>query len=287
MSSLWMPSAKKFDLGDHGDCDPQYGAKAIAHITADRNASKLKPQEWVPFANLLEYFRNGGAAVAPHILWSPFTGDFAQFQPANSRSKSLRDLSGGIRTNRAGKVVIQIEAVFFPYCTYNGKTYAKLSDTPCKGWHELQDWVHSWGVPNTWPGGKPSTLSRDTFAGFASAAGWFGHSQVPENDHVDPGSWPSFIIDNPEPTKPKTIPAFPGSKYFYVGAYNNYVTEIDKNLVRLHFTKHNDGNGYQPGPRYTEYTKLNVSDFQKSRGWSGSGADGIVGPQTWHDLFAL
>jgi hypothetical protein len=89
MSSLWMPSAKKFDLGDHGDCDPQYGAKAIAHITADRNASKLKPQEWVPFANLLEYFRNGGAAVAPHILWSPFTGDFAQFQDSVPHSAIL------------------------------------------------------------------------------------------------------------------------------------------------------------------------------------------------------
>jgi hypothetical protein len=197
-------------------------------------------------------------------------------------------LSGGIRTNRAGKVVIQIEAVFFPYCSYKGETYAKLSDTPCKGWDELQDWVHSWGVPNTWPGGKPTSLSRDTYANFANASGWFGHSQVPENDHVDPGSWPSFIGSSTPPKQPaKSVPKFPGTQYFKVGAYNNYVTLVDKNLIRLRFNKHHDGNGYQAGPRYTEYTRQNVMAFQKSRGWSGSGADGYVGPKTWHDLFTL
>lgn len=291
MTELWLPSAEKHDLGhaSYGDCDPNYPAKAIAHITWDRNATASKPSDLVPFSNLVSYFTHGGKGVAPHILWDPFNGNFAQFLPANSRSFSVEDHSGGTRTNRAGRVVIQIEALFFPYCRYNGKVYAKLSDTPCKNWGILQDWVHSLGVPNVWPMGYPNGSSQRSEHTWETTGGWYGHSQVPENSHTDPISWPKFV--NTVPTKPthttKVIPPFPGRHYFVVGAYNKYVTEVDKNLVRLKFTKHNDGNGYQPGPRYTTYTRDNVKDFQHSRGWTGSDADGLVGPQTWHDLFAL
>lgn len=194
MAELWMPGATRLDVGDHAPCDVQYPAKAIAHITWDRNATAAKPADLVPFADLRGYFSGSGSALAPHILWDPFEGRFAQFYPADSRSKSVVDLAGGTRTNRAGKVVIQIEALFFPYCRYGGKVYASLADTPCKGWTELNAWVRSWGVLDTWPMGRPISFeSHRSESVWETRNGWYGHSQVPENDHQDPGSWPAFV----------------------------------------------------------------------------------------------
>lgn len=279
MSRLWMPGAQRADVGDHAPCDSQYPAKAIAHITWDRNATKAKPQDLVPFAKLKSYFTGGGRDLAPHILWDPFTGEFAQFYPANSRSKSVADKAGGTRTNRAGKVVLQIEALFFPYCRVDGKAYAKLADTPCKGWDKLNAWVRGWGVPDTWPMGRPVdfTPHRSEHV-WETQGGWYAHAHVPENDHQDPGSWPAFTGAAPAPA---TVPPFPGRDAFRLGRTHPAVTDLDHQLIRLGFTKHNDGDGYQAGPRFTEHTRLNVADFQRSKKELRGDADGYPGPLTW------
>lgn len=197
MPDLWMPGATRLDVGDHAPTDGG-PAKAIAHITWDRNATAAKPAVLVPYENLASYFgtNSAGKAAAPHILWDPFTGRFTQFVPVDSRSKSLVDTAGGTRTNRAGSVVIQVEALFFPYCQVGGKTYPRLVDTPCLGWDRLHAWVHSWGVPDVWPMGKPVDFtSHRNETVWETKAGWYGHSQVPENDHQDPGSWPGFTTE--------------------------------------------------------------------------------------------
>jgi hypothetical protein len=194
MPDLWMPGATRLDVGDHAPTDGGK-PKAIAHITWDDNGTAAKPIPLAPYEDLVSYFgRNpDGKKAAPHILWDPFTGRFTQFLPADSRSKSLADSAGGTRTNRAGSVVIQVETLFFPYCRWNGKTYARLVDTPCKGWAELLAWVRSWGVPDTWPMGRPVdfTAHRSEIV-WANQGGWYAHAHVPENDHQDPGSWPAF-----------------------------------------------------------------------------------------------
>lgn len=201
MPELWMPGATRADVGDHAPCDTQYPPKAIAHITWDRNSTAAKPIDLLPFADLKSYFSGSGRTLAPHILWSPFTGQFAQFYPADSRSKSVVDEPGGTRTNRAGKVVLQIEALFFPYCRYGGTVYASLADTPCKGWAELNAWVRSWGVPDVWPMGRPTdfTPHRDEHT-WETRGGWYAHAHVPENDHQDPGSWPMFTTQEDDMT---------------------------------------------------------------------------------------
>ena len=133
MAELWMPGATRLDIGDHAPTDGG-AAKAIAHITWDRNATAARPVDLVPYENLRAYFSESGKTVAPHVLWDPFTGRVTQFVPANSRSKSLVDLVGGTRTNRAGSVVLQIEALFFPYCRVGKSVYPRLADPPCMGW---------------------------------------------------------------------------------------------------------------------------------------------------------
>jgi hypothetical protein len=191
MPELWMPGAEQLDLGDHAPCDPAYPPKAIAHITWDKNATAAAPADLISFETLRSYFSGTGAGMAPHILWDPWTGRYVQFYPATSRSKSVVDQPGLTRTNRAGAVVIQIEALFFPYCRVNGVVYPRLVDTPCTGWPELHAWVKSWGVPDAWPGGRPESCTRDEHT-WETQGGWYPHAAVPENDHTDPLTWPAF-----------------------------------------------------------------------------------------------
>lgn len=238
MADLWMPGAEHLDIGDHAPLDGG-PAKAIAHITWDHNGTKAKPIDLVPFADLKSYFGSNatGRSKAPHILWSPFTGEVCQFVPANSRSKSVVDLSGGTRTNRAGSVVIQVEALFFPWCRYNGKVYEHLSDTPGKGWDALHAWIKSWGVPDAWPMGKPNgfTGNRDEHT-WETKAGWFGHNSVPENSHTDPGAWPAFPAPAKPPTttsKPAAYQPFPGVSWFSTGRKSPIVARMHDRLVAV------------------------------------------------------
>jgi hypothetical protein len=281
MADLWMPGAARADVGDHAPCDTQYPAKAIAHVTWDRSATAAKPQDLVPFVNLKNYFTGAGRGMAPHILWSPFTGEFAQFYPADSRSKSVVDLAGGTRTNRAGKVVIQIEALFFPYCrTPDGKVYATLADTPCKGWAELNAWVRSWGVPDAWPMGRPTdfTPHRSEHV-WETAGGWYGHSQVPENTHVDPGSWPAFAT--PAKPNPPTYEPFPGTSFFKAGRRSPIIKAMHARLVAVgcnHYLSSRDADVWGPGD------ERSYAAWQRKLGYTGSAADGIPGKTSWDKL---
>ncbi|PZH18751.1 endolysin [Streptomyces sp. NTH33] len=287
MPELWMPGAQRLDIGGHAPTDGG-PAKAIGHITWDKNATEAKPIALVPYENLRDYFSKNpsGRAVAPHILWDPFTGRICQFFPANSRSLSLRDLAGGTRTNRAGSVVIQVEALFFPYCKVDGKVYAKLKDTPCKGWPELQAWVHSWGVPNNWAMGTPDGFkSRRSASTWASKPGWYAHGDVPENDHTDPGSWPAFV-GTTAPSKPTPTASKPKVSLAHVIAaarrdpaatqghttHKNEVLLVEKALQAEGLLAKQWVDGSFGTKTLTAYAAL-----QRRYGYTGKDADGIPG----------
>ncbi|WHM40278.1 endolysin [Streptomyces sp. BPTC-684] len=279
MPDLWLPGAQRIDVGDHAPTDSSYPAKAIAHITWDKNATAAHPQDQVPYGNLQDWFgRNpDGKPSAPHLLWSPFTGAFTQFFPANSRSKSLVDLSGGTRTNRAGSVVIQIESHFFPYCRVGGKVYARLVDTPCTGWATLNAWVRSWGVPDTWPMGRPVdfTSHRDEHV-WETQGGWYGHQQVPENTHQDPGSWPQFTGVPPQPkvslahvvAAARRDPGLPQGGTTYKAEV--LVVERALQAEGLLSAAWVDGS-------FGTKTKTAYAAWQRRCGYSGPDADGIPG----------
>jgi hypothetical protein len=289
MTDLWMPGAEHYDIGDHAATDGG-PAKAIAHITWDKNASKAKPIDLVPFATLRSYFgsNSAGRAVAPHILWSPFTGQFCQFVPANSRSKSVADQAGGTRTNRAGSVVIQIEALFFPWCRVGGKVYESLDDTPGEGWDDLHAWVKSWGVPDVWPMGKPTSFTghRDEHT-WETRAGWYAHADVPENDHTDPGSWFAFpATPKPPVVKPGPKPAakfepFPGTAWFRTGRKSPVVAAMHKRLVAV------GCNHYQSSKNSDVLGSGDVASYeawQRKCGYTGTAAKWPPGKTTWDKL---
>ncbi|OKI67576.1 peptidoglycan-binding protein [Streptomyces sp. MJM1172] len=283
MSDLWMPGAEVLDIGDHAPTDGGT-AKAIAHITWDRNATKAKPLDLVPFATLRSYFSGNGKGSAPHILWDPFTGRIAQFVPANSRSKSLVDTPGGTRTNRAGSVVLQVEALFFPWARVNGTAYETLRDTPCKGWEELHAWVASHGVASSWPMGKPDGfVSRRDERIWRIRSGWFGHAQVPENDHTDPGSWPDFPGTQPKPS----LAPFPGAAWFVTGRQSPLVAAMHDRLVaegcdRYQSSRDKDVIGSGDVASYEAWQAKYSKD--NGKGWSGPALQWPPGPESWNAL---
>ncbi len=281
MPDLWLPGAQRLALPDTASCDAAYPPKAIAHITWDRNATKAAPKPLVPYENLQGYFHTGGAGMAPHVLWDPFTGRFTQYYPADSRSKSVVDAPGGTRTNRAGKVVIQIEALFFPWCVVAGKAYEHLVDTPCKGWDELHAWVHSWGVPDTWPMGRPVNFdSNRSESVWETHGGWYGHSQVPENDHQDPGTWPAFPFA-PAPKPAVAYAPFPGAGFFAPGRRSPIIAAMHDRLVAVgcnHYQSTANKDVWGSGD------KASYAAWQCKLGYSGSDADGIPGRTSWDKL---
>ncbi|MCX4661511.1 peptidoglycan-binding protein [Streptomyces uncialis] len=280
MPDRWMPGAARLDVGGHAPTDGG-PAKAIAHITWDRNGTKAKPLPLVPYPRLVDWFgRNAdGMKAAPHILWDPFTGRCTQFLPADSRSKSLADAPGGTRTNRAGSVVLQIEALFFPYCEVGGRAYARLADTPCRGWAELHAWVRGWGVPDRWPMGRPSGFaSRRSGATWSAEAGWYAHGDVPENTHTDPGSWPAFA--RPVKPKPPKHQPFPSSEFFAAGRRSPIITAMGRRLVAEGCGRYRVG----PGPAWSEADRQSYAAWQQRLGYTGDAADGIPGPASWARL---
>ncbi len=269
MVDLWLPGAEKHSLGNTGVMDGG-PSRVTWHITSNSSDHTFK--------NELGWFTGGGADVAPHILWDPFTGQIAQFFPADSRSLSLQN-AGSVRTNRTGKYNIQIEIVFTEGETVGGKKYASVKDTPLKGLASIVAWLRSLGIVDAWPGGVPTSFARDTvsLSTWTGKGGHFGHNQVPGNTHVDPGPMPNLFATN-TPARPTPVYApFPGDKYFYFGRTDKLVTEVGKALVKAGYKGYKVG----PGPVFGPADRKGIKWFQLQHAELKGDADGHFGPVTW------
>lgn len=101
-------------------------------------------------------------------------------------ARSLKNAAGGVQTNRASAV--QIEVVGFSGKPKNEATLRNVA--------RLCRWIEkTHGVPRMWPNGvpKPPRDGRDPGGHNRNAQTWrikgghYGHCHVPENDHWDPG----------------------------------------------------------------------------------------------------
>lgn len=113
--------------------------------------------------------------VADHTAW--------QHLPVNRAGYALRNVRGGVETNRGGLMVVQIEVIGWCGKTMTGKQAERL--VAIAKW--LREIHH---VPWIWPADRPALTSsgphrRDEWL-WQHRSGWFGHSQVPENFHWDP-----------------------------------------------------------------------------------------------------
>ncbi|GAB2327901.1 LysM peptidoglycan-binding domain-containing protein [Streptomyces griseoincarnatus] len=92
--------------------------------------------------------------------------------------------------------------------------------------------------------------------------------------------YPGQELRIPEPAG-REVPPFPGEGAFVLGRSHPAVVTLDEGLIRGGWTRHHDGNGYQKGPRFTEYTRRNVADAQRSDAVLRGDPDGYPGPLTW------
>jgi hypothetical protein len=260
------------------------GSRVIWHITWDKNATAGAPAPLVSFTNEVQYFATGGEGDAPHLVWNPFDGRTAQFFPATSRSKSVINAPGGVETNRKGNVCIQIEILFFPYCQVNGKVYATVADTPCVGLDRIMAWLRSWGVPDVWPMGTPDWNPHRNAAVWDSTPGHYGHSQIPENDHTDPGPMPNLFASGPTPAPPQpTPPPAPGPAW--PGEYLALRSPMlhDGNVRTWQQRMHDRGWNIAVDGWYGPASAAICRQFQAEKGLRS--IDGIVGSETWAAAF--
>lgn len=107
-------------------------------------------------------------------------------------ARSLRNADGGVQTNRDSAV--QIELVGFAGRPKDPSALANVA--------RLCRWIESvHNVAQRWPNGLPRHSTNGSDPGghnrnsqtWDTQGGHFGHSQVPENDHWDPGYTPAEV----------------------------------------------------------------------------------------------
>jgi peptidoglycan hydrolase-like protein with peptidoglycan-binding domain len=261
-------------------------ARAVWHITS--NAT-----DWT-FVRELGWFTGGGADVAPHLLWDPFTGELAQFFPADSRSLSLQN-AGDVRTNRTGAHCIQIETVFTANETVGGKRYATVRDTPCKNLDKIVAWLRSLGIADVWPGGAPTGFVRDTVSldSWLKLGGHYGHNQIPGNSHVDPGPMPDLFAHAPvTPPNPTAKPKVSLAHVVYAAKHDPQAaqghTSYRAEVLLVEKALHAEGllaSQYVDGSFGTR-TVTAYAALQRRYDYSGSAADGIPGKTSLSKLAA-
>lgn len=196
MAQLWLPGAER---------RPQSGGssmvggppRSIWHITWDKLGPGGRMPSFDAIAGYLEQVE-----YCPHLMWDPWTGRIVQFYPADVSARAVRNLAGGVETNRMGSACLQVEAWFSPGAVVGGRKYMTLADTPAVGIDRIVAWMRANGIPDRWPCGWPTWDGNRNSVTWQRQAGHYGHSQVPENDHTDPGPMPTHMFNDPAPHPP-------------------------------------------------------------------------------------
>ncbi|MFC8432264.1 peptidoglycan-binding protein [Streptomyces sp. NPDC057253] len=137
-------------------------------------------------------------------------------------------------------------------------------------------------------GPGPEWTDSDTRAmqAFQLSLGYRGTAPHEDADGV-PGPVSLQQLLGTLPGKPtSSVPPYPGRSAFVLGKSNPAVTTLDGGLVRRGFTRHHAGRVYAPGPLFSENTRRNVADFQRSVASLAGDADGYPGPLTWRLLLS-
>jgi hypothetical protein len=231
-----------------------------------------------------KYLRN--ISAEPHILYDPTTDRIGQFGPLNQSARALKN-DGASRTNRTGKVCIQIEVLAHAGIPFTG--YWK----PGPNFRALMAAIRSWGVPDVFPmgaladhyGDGSAKRTRDVWL---NKGGHYGHCNVPGNDHWDPGKInPAALFA----AAPKPVAHPPASKPKVDLSALVHAAHTDPGAAQGHQT-------YAAGVRLVEaalraegyLAKAYASDgswgtatikayaaWQKRLRYSGTDADGIPG----------
>lgn len=183
VANKWLPGAVRQEQAHAVTLDKSLPRRATMHITSDVDPGKVQPTIEGVGAYLVR------EAYCPHVIWDPFTGRMIQYYPATVGSRALR------AWNEDGEKHVQVEILFSRGALRQGRQYWELADTPLVGFEKLIQWLDSLGIPRQWPMGTPPPLGTPgtrSLSVWNSGSGYYGHSQVPDNDHTDPGKFPAL-----------------------------------------------------------------------------------------------
>lgn len=154
-------------------------------------------------------------ASEPQVIYDPLSDKIGQFGPLNLSARALKN-DGARRTNREGKVNIQVEVLGKAASPWT-KGFGAASKP---NYQKLLAAGRAFGIPDEWPAGKPpaypngkSPRSRTIWQ---SKAGHYAHAQVPGNDHGDPGAIDTAIVPGKPPTDTGGSPSSPDTGTYTV-----------------------------------------------------------------------
>lgn len=156
------------------------------HNVKGRSPGPYKGGPWKIVLHTTEGSTAAGAIATyrQRGIWPHFTVDgttIYQHIDTDVAASAVLNRAGGVETNRLSAV--QIEMVGF---ASRAKERPVLESTARLGrW--LED-THR--IPRRWPAGHPQGQAgphNRSMALWVRESGWYGHSQVPENSHWDPG----------------------------------------------------------------------------------------------------
>lgn len=143
----------------------------------------------------------GGGYAAPHLTYDPRYGSWTQHTPFDRAARALRNISGGVQTNRAN--ALQVEVI-----CYSNKSVA--DEQPYRTWagdltprdiYSIRQFL-GWAVEN-FPGMSLRHPDRTALSyaeanapGFrvtngmwySALYGVYGHQHIPEQTHWDPAA---------------------------------------------------------------------------------------------------
>lgn len=129
----------------------------------------------------------------PQVIYCPVTDRLGQFGPLTQSGRALRN-DGSYRTNRTGKVCIQVEVL-----GYAKSPWTKGFDPADKpNYRRLIAAMRAHGIPDVWPVGNPpataAAATKRPKTVWENQGGHYGHSQTPKQDHWDPGGIDTSIV---------------------------------------------------------------------------------------------
>lgn len=279
----WYPAATKNVQTKTGGSMVGGPSRGVLHTTETTSMSSGSPYYHIGFKET-----PGGIEI---VQWRPFS----------KASRALRNLSGGVQTNRQGKYCVN--AVVIDYA----RNSAGWSNQLLHALNTFMEWCNEeLGValdasPKAGGGSEcygytsPCRMSKSEWTGFH---GWCGHQNVPENTHWDPGkaNWNALmngvddVVTPPPPldwTK-ELIMALPtleiGDGFTSTGkAHLRQNVRNAQGLLMANGFK--DEKSVDPVAAADGFfgpgTKASTEGFQKSVNIL---SDGVIGPVTWTKL---
>lgn len=179
MARMWMPGAVALPSSRDGGSMIGGPPRATDHVM-------VTPYTWSALQAARFLIGQGTEA---HLTLHPVTGHVVNIVPAHRAARALVNRSGGVQTNRMGRYNIQTEVVAMP----DGWT-KDLTDAGKEAVAARANWFDSLGIEREWASGQPPATYGEANNGSSRSAsrwqnqsGWYGHSEVPENTHWDPG----------------------------------------------------------------------------------------------------